>query len=608
MCAELKLSNCQIIIINIKEAKQIYYLRSFEKFKHDIKQTWSIIDETLHRKRKNSLPRVFSHNGRILKEPVEIANAFNRYFINIGPSLANQIHTPHNYKEYLRTPSKNQIALQPIEEYKVIQVINRLKNKSSKGIDGISNNLIKTAKYVFAKPLTSIINQMLSSGIFPEQLKVSKIIPLHKANDKMFLTNYRPIALLPSISKIFEYILLEQLTSHFVENKLISSQQYGFRAKHSTELAALNLVDHLTYKLDNGIIPINIYIDLSKAFDTLIHSILLDKLSHYGVNGVAKKLLQSYLSNRHQVVDFNGSTSDTLEIKTGVPQGSVLGPFLFSVYINDLPTCTDIFNMIMYADDTTLICDINGNPADEHLLNMELCKITDWLSANKLSLNVNKTKCMIFHSDKKTVLYPKLFIDNIEIERVDYFNFLGLQLHHTLKWNKQLSCISLKISKITGLLHKLKSEYPTSMLKSIYNTLILPNINYCILSWGSQIDKIYLLQKKAIRNISKSDFRAHTEPLFKEHNILKVQDIYHMAILKFYSKLINDNLPNYFESFTPQFSAGHQHYNFRNPSRLLPKIKHEFPKQSLRYKLISTINETSHELLEKVKHCRKRIL
>ena len=136
----------------------------------------------------------------------------------------------------------------------------RLKNKSSKGIDGISNNLIKTAKYVFAKPLILIINQMLYSGIFPEQLKVSKIIPLHKVNDKMFLTNYRLIALLPSISKICKYILLEQLTSHFMENKLLSPQQYGFRAKHSTELAALNLVDYLTYKLDNGIIQINIYI------------------------------------------------------------------------------------------------------------------------------------------------------------------------------------------------------------------------------------------------------------------------------------------------------------------------------------------------------------
>ena len=162
-------------------------------------------------------------------------------------------------------------------------------------------------------------------------------------------------------------------------------------------------------------------------------------MSYYGVNGVAKNLLQSYLSHRHQVVDFNGSTSDTLEIKTGVPQGSVLGPFLFSVYTNDLPSCTDIFNMIMYADDITLFCDINGNPADEHVLNTELCKITHWLSANKLSLNVNKTKCMVFHSDKKKVLYPKLFIGAIEIERVDYFNFLGLQLNHTLKWNKQLS-------------------------------------------------------------------------------------------------------------------------------------------------------------------------
>ena len=182
----------------------------------------------------------------------------------------------------------------------------------------------------------------------------------------MLLTDYRPIALLPSISKIFEYILLEQLTNHFIENKLLSPQQYGFRAKHSTELAALNLVDSLTYKLGNGIIPRHIYIDLSKAFDTLIHSRLLDKMSYYGVNCVAKNLLQSYLSHRHQVVDFNGSTSDTLEILTGVPQGSVLGPF-FSVYINDLPSCTDIFNMIMSADDTTLFCDIIGNPADEHV-------------------------------------------------------------------------------------------------------------------------------------------------------------------------------------------------------------------------------------------------
>ena len=401
-------------------------------------------------------------------------------------------------------------------------MIEHLKNKSSSGVDGISNNLIKMTRCELVKPSTKIINQMLHTGIFPEQLKISKVLPLHKANNKMSLTNYRPIALLPSISKIFESVLLEQLTTHFTDNNLLSPQQYGLRAKHSTELAALNLVDYLTCKLDTGKIPINIYIDLSKAFDTLIHDILLDKMSFYGVNGVAKKLLKSYLTQRQQVVEYNGFQSDSLEIKTGIPQGSVLGPFLFSVYINDLPLCTDMFNMIMYADDTTLFCDINSIPDVEHSLNAELSKITDWLAANKLSLNANKTKFMVFHSDKKTVRYPKLHINATEIERTDHFNFLGLQLNHNLKWNTHINYVSLKISKVTGLLYKLKSVYPITILKSIYNTLVLPYINYCILSCGSQIDRIHLLQKRAIRNISKSNFKAHTEPLFKEHNLLKV--------------------------------------------------------------------------------------
>ena len=174
---------------------------------------------------------------------------------------------------------------------------------------------------------------------------------------------------------------------------------------------------------------------MSKAFDTLIHDILLDKMSFYDVNGVTKKLLKRYLTQRQQIVECKGFQSDSLEIKTGIPQGFVLGSFLFSGYINDLPLCTDLFNMIMYADDTALCCDINSILDIEHSLNAELSKITDWLAANKLSLNANKTKCMVFHSDKKTVRYSKLLINATEIERTDHFNFLGLQLNHNLKWN-----------------------------------------------------------------------------------------------------------------------------------------------------------------------------
>ena len=259
----------------------------------------------------------------------------------------------------------------------------------------------------------------------------------------MLLSNYRPIALLPSLSKIFEYVLLEQLTNYFVENNLLSPHQYGFRAKHSTELAALNIVDNLTYKLDSGLIPINIYLDLSKAFDTLLHDILLDKMSYYGVNVVAFDLLRSYLTQRQQIVEFDGFLSKSLKIKTGVPQGSVLGLFLFSIYINDLPVSTNLFKMIMYADDTTLFCDINNIQNPEITLNAELLKITDWLAANKLSLNASKTKFMVFHSHKKIVRYPKLFINDVKIERVDCFNFLGLQLNHNLKWNEHISHVSV---------------------------------------------------------------------------------------------------------------------------------------------------------------------
>ena len=201
-----------------------------------------------------------------------------------------------------------------------------------------------------------------------------------------------------------------QITNYFLDNNMLSPQLYGFRSNHSTELAALNLIDELDLiiKLDRGIIPINIYIymDLSKAFDTLIHEILISKLEHYDVRGEAIDLIRSYLYQRQQLVEFNGCLSDMIYIKTGVPQGSVLGPLLCSIYINDLPSCSDMFKMIMYADDTTLLCDLSNDHDIETLLNNELCKITDWLQANKLSLNVNKTKFMGFHSDRRRVVYP----------------------------------------------------------------------------------------------------------------------------------------------------------------------------------------------------------
>ena len=191
-------------------------------------------------------------------------------------------------------------------------------------------------------------------------------------------------------------------------------------------------------------------------------------------------------------------------ITTRVPQGSVLGRFLFSICINDLPLCSKIFEMTMYADNTTLYCDIHGVPNIQRLLNAKLSKIIDWLAAkNKLSLNVSKPKLIMFHSDKKKVLYPKLFINNSEIERVYSFNFLGLQLNHSLNWTKHVNYKSLKMSKIIGLTYKLKPVFPTAILRSIYNTLLLSP--YVVLHYH-RVRKLikFTYCKRAIRNVTKS--------------------------------------------------------------------------------------------------------
>ena len=428
------------------------------------------------------------------------------------------------------------------------------------------------------KPITLLINQMLTAGQFPLELKKSKVKPLFKNGDNTLFSNYRPISLLPSISKIFEYVIFHQLMEYFTAHKLFSMQQFGFRPGHSTELASLRLVDHLTKEMDNKKIPINIYIDLSKAFDTIDHNILLSKLKYYGVHGREYDLFQDYLSNRCQYVEYNGSISTTRSITTGVPQGSILGPLLFIIYINDLPSVSNLFDMLIYADDTTLICNLD-EVLDESTLNMELNNIHGWMSSNKLSLNIKKTKYMIFHTKQRHVIYPSLNINNVKIERVTQFNFLGLILSSQLSWKNHIQFISNKISKVIGVLYRLKDVYPQSVLLMLYNSLILSHINYCLLSWGSGIvndHPIHLLQKKALRLVSNSDYVSHSEIICKNYRLLKVPDMFRFNLWKFYFKLMNNTLPTYFDTVKPVLPQICNYYEVRVPYFHLPGIKHRF--------------------------------
>ena len=320
--------------------------------------------------------------------------------------------------------------------------------------------------------------------------------------------------------------------------------------------------------------------DLSKAFDTLDQSIQLSKLAYYGIGrDMYNNLLKSYLTDRYQYVEYKGTRSPTRSIITGVPQGSILGPLIFVIYIHDLLLVSQTFDMIMYADDTTLYCTINHDISDQDI-NAELKKVSDCLCSNKLSLNVKKKKYMVFHTAQRKVKYPILTLNNIEIERVTQFNFLGVIISSNMKWNGHVTHISQKISRIVVIMYRLKHGYPQAVLLTLYSALIVPHLTYCLLAWGSKIvpnHPLHLLQKfKALRSYASQDYISHTEPICKEFRVLSLFDMYKLAIWKFYFKLINNDSPHYFTNMNPELPRATEYYSLRRSTFHLPRISHEF--------------------------------
>ena len=373
------------------------------------------------------------------------------------------------------------------------------------------------------------------------------MIPLYKKDDNKSFGNHRPISLLSSISKVLERVAFIQLYDYFTSNGLLYESQYGFRKLHSTEVAALEFTGRISHEMDAKKIPFSIFLDLSKAFDTLDHNVLLSKLEYYGIRDTELNWFKSYLTKHTQYVDCNGIASSIREIETGVPQGSILGPLLFIIYMNDIHTVSDNLNFILYADDTTLsspMCSFtrgcNGNiDIVSTLINSEWNKIADWLAVNKLSLNVQKTKFMIFHYRQRVITendIPCLMINNTQIERVTEFNFLGLTVNEYMNWNSHTQKIANKISRTLGVMNRLKRYLPISAMKLMYDSLILSHLQFEITNWGFGWDRISKLQKRALRIMTNSKYNAHTEALFKQLRLLKVNDIFDVQCLKLWYK------------------------------------------------------------------------
>ena len=306
--------------------------------------------------------------------------------------------------------------------------------------------------------------------------------------------------------------------------------------------------------LEKKEITIGLFLDLSKAFDSLDHHILLDKLYCYGMRGIVYKWFQSYLDNRKQYVSINGYTSNQKTIKCGVPQGSILGPLLFILYINDICNVSDRLKFILYADDTSVFMSNSDIQILQEQFASELKKLVYWLDINKLVLNINKTNFMLFSNKKVHNDFVYIKINDVFIKRVPYVKFLGVIIDEKLSWNQHTDVVCNKLAKNIGLLYRFYS-YPKEVLLLLYNSLILPYLNYCIQIWANCSEQNMLrllkLQKKAIRIVSHSDYRAHTMPIFDRLKILNIYNmyIYQSAIFMFSCShsMLPGVLTNYFK-------------------------------------------------------------
>ena len=404
------------------------------------------------------------------------------------------------HNEFLKDSCDNSIFLQPVTDEEIYSIIKSLKN-GSPGIDNICAKPIKFVKDLIIHPLRYVCQLSLSQGCFPYELKISKIIPLYKSGDRTLFNKYRPISLLPLFSKVLERLMHDRLYDCLVKYSILYSFQFGFRKAHSTYMALTCILDKLHNALEKGEYAIGIFIDFRQAFDTVDHSILLQKLYHYGIRGVAYDWFCDYLKNRTQLVSYHNIQSNYADISCGVPQGSILGHLLFLIYINDVAFVSTQLFSVLFADDTNMFGTDNDLEALIVNVNTELEKNVKWLNANKLSLNIDKTHHMLFRNEMKVVKETcKVYMNRQEISEDETTKFIGVIIDNRLNWKHHIDSICNKVSKNIGIILIARRVFNKTTLWSLYYSFIYPYCTSCIHVWGSayktHLQKLQILQKK----------------------------------------------------------------------------------------------------------------
>ena len=569
----------------VKKVKNNYFRDLLRENARKPQKFWTILKKAFPTKEvSNHSSAAFNIEGKQTTDIVTIANKFCKYFSSVARKLkcGNNVIKDYvwgkpNVAGIVGTGGVN-FKFKYVNEKEIYDELKNLKRKKAQGLDDFPPGLLKDAASLIAKPLTYVINMSLSEGVIPTEWKAAKVTPLYKSGPRTELENYRPISVLPTLSKILERIVHRQLLTYLESNRLLVNYQFGFRRKMSTEFAVTFLTDYIRKKADSGNLTGVLYIDLSKAFDTISHSLLLNKLPSYGITDRELGWFTDYLFLRKQSVEVNGTLSNAYPVYTGVPQGSILGPLLFLLHMNDIGRCLKHSSIITYADDTVLFTSSKCVHDIERRLNEDINSVHRWLNENELILNLKKgkTESMLFGTGKKLSLLGgkqlEIHVDGKLINSTTTYKYLGVHLDPTLTLATHFDKTCKKAASRVNMMRKIRNSLTSNAAEALYRTMVLPIFTYCgTLSLGLPDSRL-----KRIRRIENRGKNVIASTLAKnmEIRIPSVSSLIKQRACTIVFDCLNNNICELFEKY---FEKTEHKYATRNNlnSVKLPKVKIE---------------------------------